>query len=229
MTATPNLDLLKRQRTFSIDETREQLRQGRPVQREAIISGAVDYRSLMYGDDSHGDHAQKHAKAKSIEVPSSSGSTVSAPVIAEVAKVVEETLHITEPKSSKTESESVAAPSSPQKISAATWAAMVKSSAAATVETTTAQSPAVKTFPVMKASNAESTKKQVKTSSDKTQPSASGNPRKSTDGSKEKGADKEKKSSRGDKKKPKEGDEKKAITEVCLLSSVITVCVVNIE
>ena len=50
--STPNLDLLKRQRTFTIDETREQLIQGRPVQREAVIPGAVDYRSLMYGDDS---------------------------------------------------------------------------------------------------------------------------------------------------------------------------------
>ncbi len=36
MTAAPNLDLLQRQRTFSIDETREQLQQGVPVQRLAI-------------------------------------------------------------------------------------------------------------------------------------------------------------------------------------------------
>lgn len=50
MTKDPNLDLLRRQRTFSIDETREQLRQGRPVQREAIMAGAVDYKSLMCGD-----------------------------------------------------------------------------------------------------------------------------------------------------------------------------------
>jgi hypothetical protein len=51
MTTAPNLDLLKRQRTFSIDETREQLVQGRPVQREAVISGAVDVRSLLFGDE----------------------------------------------------------------------------------------------------------------------------------------------------------------------------------
>jgi hypothetical protein len=51
MTSSPNLDLLQRQRTFSIDETREQLRQGRPVQREAVIAGSVDYGSMMYGDD----------------------------------------------------------------------------------------------------------------------------------------------------------------------------------
>lgn len=50
MTTTPHADLLLRQRTFSIDETREQLTQGRPVQRTAIINGAVDYRSMMLGD-----------------------------------------------------------------------------------------------------------------------------------------------------------------------------------
>ncbi len=49
MSTAPNLDLLHRQRTFSIDETREQLRQGRPI-RNAIATGAVDYGSMMYGD-----------------------------------------------------------------------------------------------------------------------------------------------------------------------------------
>ena len=52
MTDTPNMDLLQRQRTFSIDETREQLRQGRPVQREAVVAGAVDIESMYYGDRS---------------------------------------------------------------------------------------------------------------------------------------------------------------------------------
>lgn len=50
MTREPNLDLLLRQRTFSIDETREQLRQGKPVHKDAVISGAVDYESMFYGD-----------------------------------------------------------------------------------------------------------------------------------------------------------------------------------
>eukprot|EP00606_Chrysophyceae_sp_TOSAG23-5_P000349 GSChrysophyteH2.ASY1.ANO1.947.1 assembled CDS len=50
MTATPNNDLLRRQRSFSIDETREQLQQGKPVQREAVAAGAVDYASMIYGD-----------------------------------------------------------------------------------------------------------------------------------------------------------------------------------
>ena len=51
MESSPNVDLLLRQRTFSIDETREQMQQGRPVQRDAVIAGAVDYNSVMYGDD----------------------------------------------------------------------------------------------------------------------------------------------------------------------------------
>lgn len=42
MDSTPNLDLLHRQRTFSIDETREQLEQGRPVQREAVLGGSIE-------------------------------------------------------------------------------------------------------------------------------------------------------------------------------------------
>eukprot|EP00605_Chrysophyceae_sp_TOSAG23-4_P001578 GSChrysophyteH1.ASY1.ANO1.1733.1 assembled CDS len=54
MTATPNMDLLRRQRSFSIDETREQLQQGKPVQREAVAAGAVDYESMIYGDHRSG-------------------------------------------------------------------------------------------------------------------------------------------------------------------------------
>jgi hypothetical protein len=50
MEAVANPDLLLRQRTFSIDETREQLRQGRPVQREAVVSGAVDFQAFVYGE-----------------------------------------------------------------------------------------------------------------------------------------------------------------------------------
>jgi hypothetical protein len=50
MTTTANTDLLRRQRSRSIEETRELLRQGRPVQREAISEGAVDYGNMMYGD-----------------------------------------------------------------------------------------------------------------------------------------------------------------------------------
>mgnify|MGYP006077112707 CR=1 FL=1 len=50
MTSTPNMDLLKRQRSFSIEETREQLQQGRPVHKEAVAAGPVDYSAMIYGD-----------------------------------------------------------------------------------------------------------------------------------------------------------------------------------
>jgi len=46
----PNKGLLQNQRTFSIDQTREQLCQGRPVLREAVVPGHVDYGNLMYGE-----------------------------------------------------------------------------------------------------------------------------------------------------------------------------------
>ncbi|CAN0114022.1 unnamed protein product, partial [Laminaria digitata] len=45
-----NLGLLMRQRSVSIDECREQLRKGRPVHREGVIAGAVDYGTYMYGE-----------------------------------------------------------------------------------------------------------------------------------------------------------------------------------
>lgn len=66
-----NKDLLHRQRTFSIDETREQLNQGRPVHKEAVISGSkVDMRSLAYGDEQHAPTA-----TSATGVTSASGST----------------------------------------------------------------------------------------------------------------------------------------------------------
>lgn len=61
MTTTPNTDLLLRQRTFSIDETREQMQQGRPVHREAAIAGDVDYGSLIYGEDTQAGASQAGA------------------------------------------------------------------------------------------------------------------------------------------------------------------------
>lgn len=139
LTTTPNLDLLKRQRTFSIDETREQLRQGRPVQREAIISGAVDMRSFVFGDDSKDHAAAAAGTAAPTAVASSSGASATETLAAavssssaasttqateEVAAVASESVPVVEPVAAP-----VATPS--KKISSSTWAAMVKSSAAA--------------------------------------------------------------------------------------------------
>lgn len=72
MTVSPNLDLLQRQRTFSIDETREQLQQGRPVQRMAVAAGSVDYKSMMYGDDAAAAEAHHSGSISSSNQPSKS-------------------------------------------------------------------------------------------------------------------------------------------------------------
>lgn len=149
LSATPNMDLLKRQRTFSIDETREQLRQGRPVQREAIISGAVDYRSLMFGDD---HEQQKHAavapKAADLTAASSSAANTSTASAASeiVVKTTEPTATNTA-TSKETEVETKSLPASPQRISASTWAAMVKSSAQAALENPNRSQSSSKTPP----------------------------------------------------------------------------------
>lgn len=69
MVTSPNVDLLLRQRTFSIDETRAQMQQGRPVQRDAVISGEVDYNSVMYGEDTGETHPPAPPTAPVAPVP----------------------------------------------------------------------------------------------------------------------------------------------------------------
>ncbi|CAM9480955.1 unnamed protein product [Ectocarpus sp. 12 AP-2014] len=54
--ADANLGLMMRQRSVSIDECREQLRKGRPVHREGVIAGAVDYGTYMYGEGHDPQH-----------------------------------------------------------------------------------------------------------------------------------------------------------------------------
>mmetsp|Transcript_12796 Transcript_12796/g.16686 ORF Transcript_12796/g.16686 Transcript_12796/m.16686 type:complete len:781 (-) Transcript_12796:478-2820(-) len=50
MLKEPNLGLLRNQRTISIDETREVLKQGKPLIRDSVMHGEVDYESLKFGD-----------------------------------------------------------------------------------------------------------------------------------------------------------------------------------
>ena len=63
---TPNLDLLHRQRTFSIDETREQLQQGKAVHKEAVMSGNIDS-TVNYSSSS----SKKHKQSAPAPAPSS--------------------------------------------------------------------------------------------------------------------------------------------------------------
>ncbi len=181
ITATPNLDLLKRQRTFSIDETREQLRQGRPVLKDAIIPGAVDYRSMMYGDDSQAAKSlalKKPEAEKKVDQPSSSANT--------------------EPVAPESGSQS------PARFSSSTWAAMVKSAAAsgdaAPVTSAPAKAP-VKTTEAAKKAAQTTTK--APASGEKASSSSN---KKEKDG---KGEKKGNSKSKDEKKKDKDGEEKK--------------------
>jgi la-related protein 4 len=148
MQADPNLDLLKRQRTFTIDETREQLRQGRPVT-SGLLFGSVDYRSLHYGDSdntsaSTGNNASSghtlssnahasasfHQQLSTIEernesMLNMSGDTLNASALEMSMMSLNESSFLEQPASTNTVGGSL----SPARMNASSWAAMVKSAA----------------------------------------------------------------------------------------------------
>eukprot|EP01039_Chlorochromonas_danica_P008564 gene8564-9437_t len=135
MTPEINQDLLKRQRTFTIDETREQLRLGRPVMRDAILPGAVDYRSMMFGDcATPSGPAPTQRPSGETAVPAKNGSSASSEPVA-AAETVQKAAEIPEVA---VEDIHAAITSPGRTISAATWAAMVRSSAN-TVPSTSAE------------------------------------------------------------------------------------------
>lgn len=111
MALAANTDLLQRQRSLSIDETREQLRQGRPVQREAIISGAVDYGSMIYGDGYN-------------TAPTADG-------VAKAVKAPGAPTHMMSPAQNQGKHHSHGQHSDSAKKSSGTWASLVRSNAAA--------------------------------------------------------------------------------------------------
>jgi la-related protein 4 len=147
MQADPNLDLLKRQRTFTIDETREQLRQGRPVT-SGLLSGSVDYRSLHYGDSdtststsnasssglSHPSNthasASFHQQLSTIEernesMLNMSGDTLNASALEMSMMSLNESGFLEPPTSAN----AVGGSLSPARMNASSWAALVKSAA----------------------------------------------------------------------------------------------------
>eukprot|EP01035_Chromulina_nebulosa_P028390 gene28390-37476_t len=133
MTTSPNLDLLKRQRTFSIDETREQLVQGRPVQREAVISGAVDVRSLLYGDEGVATSAPAPSNSSSNNKSSSGSHPVPSYKTASSGGA-------TNPKGSKIETP-VVKPSAPTNSSVASKESSAASADAKVSTTVTSSTP----------------------------------------------------------------------------------------
>lgn len=49
LTAEAHPDLLRNQRTYSIEQAREAMRQGRPIRSDSV--GSIDYESMMYGEE----------------------------------------------------------------------------------------------------------------------------------------------------------------------------------
>eukprot|EP01038_Epipyxis_sp_PR26KG_P007194 gene7194-9812_t len=139
MNPTPNLDLLLRQRTFSIDETREQLRQGRPVQRDAIITGNVDFHSYVFGDESNTNNLtnnnNQNINPADVQIKSIESKSTEIKISNENSKPTTSELNsngqIFVPQGLTVEQ------ATPKKITPGSWAAMVKSSAAATESSTT--------------------------------------------------------------------------------------------
>lgn len=75
LTATAHPDLLRNQRTYSIEQAREAMRQGRPIRSDSV--GSIDYESLMYGED-YTKEAREQRKQQAGEAPSESPAAASA-------------------------------------------------------------------------------------------------------------------------------------------------------
>lgn len=176
----PNKDLLKRQRSFSIDETREQLRQGKPVQRDAVISGKVDSKSLLYGDEMNATTStstqQQQIQSSTVNKPLTTANVDNSNKIeieAMVASVVDQVtnsaaelaISSSSPKLSVDTVVTNNASPSPVKITPSSWAAMVKSSEAST-QTTSNKSPTTQSSKAA-TSGSDSKKSTLKDTGDK--------------------------------------------------------------
>lgn len=64
LTAEAHPDLLRNQRTYSIEQAREAMRQGRPIRSDSV--GSIDYESMMYGED-YTKEAREQRKQTSTE------------------------------------------------------------------------------------------------------------------------------------------------------------------
>lgn len=154
-----NLDLLKRQRTFTIDETREQLRQGRPAS-SGLLSGAVDYRSLHYGDDTgvHHFHHLSTIEEKNEALNASVDAINASQLDMSTVDAALNESYVEQPASTSAQAAGLA---SPARISAASWAALVKS--AAPVEASTASAPVVTTSSAASTTTASAPRKSAST------------------------------------------------------------------
>ncbi|KAE8888995.1 hypothetical protein PF005_g3262 [Phytophthora fragariae] len=74
LTAEAHPDLLRNQRTYSIEQARDAMRQGRPIRSDSV--GSIDYESMMYGED-YTKEAREQRKQKAESAP--------APAVADAA------------------------------------------------------------------------------------------------------------------------------------------------
>lgn len=133
MQSEVNLDLLKRQRTFTIDETREQLRQGRPVT-SGLLFESVDYRSLHYGDSdsnpttsTQSNHAATASFQQQLSTIEEAKNETSMLLNMSTDSVLAHDLSQMDMSfSMETQSHTM---QSPARMNASSWAAMVKSAA----------------------------------------------------------------------------------------------------
>uniref|UniRef100_A0AAV1T571 HTH La-type RNA-binding domain-containing protein n=1 Tax=Peronospora matthiolae TaxID=2874970 RepID=A0AAV1T571_9STRA len=68
LTAEAHPDLLRNQRTYSIEQARDAMRQGRPIRSDSV--GSIDYESMMYGEEYTKD-AREQRKQKVESAPAS--------------------------------------------------------------------------------------------------------------------------------------------------------------
>ncbi|KAK1948566.1 La-related protein 4 [Phytophthora citrophthora] len=71
LTPEAHPDLLRNQRTYSIEQARDAMRQGRPIRSDSV--GSIDYESMMYGEDYTKEaREQRKQKAESTPAPADS-------------------------------------------------------------------------------------------------------------------------------------------------------------
>ncbi|GMF21437.1 unnamed protein product [Phytophthora lilii] len=75
LTAEAHPDLLRNQRTYSIEQARDAMRQGRPIRSDSV--GSIDYESMMYGED-YTKEAREQRKQKAESAPGSTETATTA-------------------------------------------------------------------------------------------------------------------------------------------------------
>lgn len=89
-------DLLKSQRTYSIEQARDAMRQGRPIRSDSV--GSMDYESMMYGEqytiaaraERHGNHSTRGKPTPTQEAPLALASTTTTSIVSDKSEPQQE-------------------------------------------------------------------------------------------------------------------------------------------